>query len=162
MIQFVRSPLEASSHDGIGQHAVEHADSWVQLRRGWWSLHSSLASVLTLPEALSLASSSDPHEDEAAPVGQSQIISPSDAIPEPSASESRSEGNLDPVESPRGRSTIKKWLQKRGNKNLAPDKPDRLSGKSREIADHRSPSHSPARVDDRQEGPSTMAVSVFR
>ena len=42
-----------------------------------------------------------------------------------------------------------------GNRDLALQKQGQLSGKSRELA------NPPARVDGRQEGPSTMAVSTF-
>ena len=102
-----------------------------------------------------MAPSSYPHEDEVPPLGQSHVISQPDALRVPSTSEIRSEDNIDTVESPRGRSTLKKWRQRMGIKDLGLHKSGRLSRKSCEPVDP------PARVDDRQEGPSTMAVSTF-
>ena len=84
--------------------------------------------------------------------GSSHAISQfSDAPPE----------NLDAVVSPYGRSIFKKWLQRKCNKDPTSHEPNQLSRQSCQPADRRSPSHSPARVDDRHEGPSRMAVSVF-
>ena len=115
--------------------------------------------MLTLLESLSLSSSSNPREDEVLPVGSSHAISQSsNAQPMTSPPEARAEENVDTVESSNRRSILKKWLQRKSEKSSAPHKPDRLSGKSRKPADHPSPSHSPSRVDDRHEGPSTMAA----
>ena len=107
--------------------------------------------MLTLPEPPSPAPSSDPREDEAPPLCPSHTIAQSDALSLPSASETRPEVNLETVESPRRHSAFKKLLHRMGNKDLALDKPDRLYRKSCEPTD-RSASHSPVRVDDRQEG----------
>ena len=108
---------------------------------------------LTLPQSLSLASLSDSCEEEAPPLGPSHAISQSGALPVPSTLETPPEA--DTVEPPHGRSIFKKWLQGKGSKGPTSRKPDRHSGKS---CEPRSPSHSPARVDDRHEGRSRMAV----
>ena len=115
------------------------------------TVHSSLISILTLLQS----PSSNPHEDEAPLPGQLHVISRSGVLPVPSTSVTRSESHLDAVDSPQGRSTFKKWRQRVGMKDLGLHKPGRLSRKLREPADP------PPRVDDRQEGPSTMAVSAF-
>ncbi|KAG8215441.1 WD40-repeat-containing domain protein [Butyriboletus roseoflavus] len=117
----------------------------------------SLTSVLTLSEARapSPASSSEPHEDEAPPLGPSRVISqPLGYPPVASPEEARRQENLD--ESSKT-IVIKRWLQTRFRKSNKGSVSDRLSRKSREPADRQSPSHSPPRVDDRQEGPSMMA-----
>ena len=111
--------------------------------------------MLTLLEPPSPAPSSDPREDEGPPLSEPRVISQSDALPAPFTPETHPEGNLDTVDSPRGRSIFKKWRQIMNIEDLGLRKPGRLSRKSRE------PANPPARVDDRQEGPSTMAVSTF-
>ena len=122
----------------------------------------SLASVLTLPESLTPAPSSDPYEDEEPPLGQSHVTSQLDALRVPSTSQTRPEGNLETVESPWGRSIFKKWRQRMDIKDLGLHKPVRLSRKSREPANRRSPSHSPPRVDATNEGPPRMAAGRRR
>ena len=160
---FVRFPLEASSHNGIARGAVERAcSSIIRLRRGWSSLYSHLASMLTLLEPSSPNSSDHPLEDDIRaqmPPGSSPAISlPSDAPPVIFIPEAPAQEHPATVESPQGRSIFKKWLQKMSNKSQGSHKL-RRSGKSREPVDRQSPSHSPARVDNRQEGPSRMAAS---
>lgn len=61
--------------------------------------------------------------------------------------EGHAEANLDTLVSPRGRSIFRKWLRWKTNKGPTPPKAGRLSEMSREPADPRSPSRSPARVD---------------
>ena len=114
--------------------------------------------MLTLLEPSSPDSSDHSLEDEiraqVPPVGSSPAISrPSDAPPVTFTPEAPAQENIDTVESPQGRSILKRWLQKMGNKNQG------RSGKSREYVDRRSPSPSPPRVVNRPEGPSRMAAS---
>ena len=105
---------------------------------------------------MSPASSADPWGDEIPPVGSYHARSQStDAPPVTSLPEAHAQENIVTVESPQGRSIFKKWLQGMGVKGPASHKPDRRPGKSREPADRRFLSHSPARVD---EGPSRMAA----
>ena len=132
-------------------------------------LHSYLTSVLTLPESPSPAPSSNLREDEAPPLRPSHAILELDTLPVPSTSGARREENIHTLPS-EGTPMFKRWLQtrfRRSNKDAASHKPNRLSGKSRQPAEHQSPSHLPTRVDATNEGPSWMAtgkrkrVSVF-
>ena len=138
--------LQSFDYDEVGHHFIH------------------LLPVLTLLEPSSPDSSEHPLEDDiqaqVLPVGSSPAISrPSDAPPVTSTQEALAQENIDAMESPQGRSILKRWLQKMGNKSLPSHKPDRRSGKSRDPADHRSPSRSPPRVDDRHERPSRMAAA---
>ena len=83
----------------------------------------------------------------------------SDTPPVTSTQGAPAQENVDTVESPQGRSILKRWLQRMGNKSPSSHKPDRRSGRPREPVDRRSHSHSPPRMDNRQEGPSRMAAS---
>ncbi|KAG8212891.1 quinon protein alcohol dehydrogenase-like superfamily, partial [Butyriboletus roseoflavus] len=130
-------------------------------RLDWWLFYSPLSAVLTLLKSLSPESFTDPREDEIPPVGSSHVVAQSsDHLIVTYPPEARREEN---PESSKGTSVVKRWLQTRlSNKDPVPHKPNQLSGESRESADRRSPSHSPASLDDRQEGPSWMAVSPAR
>ena len=112
-----------------------------------------------LLQPLSLASSADVQEDKIPPVGSSHLMSQSSNFPPvTSTPEGRAQENLDTVESPQGHSIFRKWLQSMTKRGPTSPKPRRLSGKSREPADPQAPSHSPARVNATNEGPSWMAA----
>ncbi|KAG8215442.1 WD40-repeat-containing domain protein [Butyriboletus roseoflavus] len=109
-------------------------------------------------ESMSTASSANLREDEIPPVGSSNVIVQSSVYPPVgSPEEARRQENVESSKT----MVIKRWLQTRFRKSNKDSVSDRLSRKSREPADRRSPSHSPPKVDDRQEGPSMMAVSAF-
>ena len=107
---------------------------------------------------MSPASSADTREDEVPPVGSPHITSQSLVdLPVTSNPETRPEEN---IESSKG-NVMKRWLQtrlKKSTKEPEPHKYDRLSGKSRETADHQSLPHPPSRVDDTHERHSRMAA----
>ena len=104
------------------------------------------------------ASSVDDQEDEMPPVGTSHPTPQlPDVSPVSSTPEARVQERVDTTESPQGRSLFRKWLQRKSNGDPTSPKPRRLSGKSREAAGARSPSHLPARV-NATKGPSWMAA----
>ena len=114
---------------------------------------SPLASVLTLLEPLSLASSVDAWEDEIPPVHTQSSDASVTSTPDAHA-----EQNIGTVESPRGRSIFKRWLKRKNSKAPTSPKSGRLSRRSPEPADPQSHSRSPARVNVTNEGPSWMAA----
>lgn len=112
-----------------------------------------LASVLTLLEPPSPVSSADPREDKVPPLDPSRTLSqPSDATPVTSSLDAH-------PESSQRHSMFKKLLRRKSKEDPTLHKPSRRSGKSRQPADHQSPSHSPTRVDDANERPSRMAAA---
>ena len=156
---FVLLPIQASSHHRIGQRTVEHAWSSIQLQRGWRSLYYLLSFMLTMQQSMSSASSVHSRLDEVLPHDEPQS---SNAVSIASPLEARQDENLDTPRSSRAILMLKRWIPKRkwkSNKDSTLPEPDRVPRQSRQPADHQSRSRSPARVEDSNVGPSTMAAN---
>ena len=113
------------------------------------------------PEENVNAPTSHLREDEPPPLGTSNAIPhSSDPIPTASPRGTPPQENLKTAKSYQGISILKSLLPKRkSNKNPALHGPDRVPRKSRRAADRQSRSHSPARAEDSDAGPSRMAAT---
>ena len=114
-------------------------------------------------ESLSIASSAHSRRDEVLPLGTAAAApQPSDALQATSRQEMRREVPRDIVESSRSIPIFKGWLQPRirkSNKDPALHEPNRFTSKLRQVIDHQSRSKPPARVEESNVGPSTMAAT---
>ena len=112
-------------------------------------------------QSVSSASSAHSRQDEVLPHGEPQS---SNVLPICSPPDARQDENIDPHGSSRGILMLKRWIPTRmnkSNKRPALHEPDRVPRQSDQPAEHPSRSQSPARVEDSDTGPSTMAVSAF-
>lgn len=117
-------------------------------------------SVLMLLQPLSPALSLNPHEEEVPPPHTSDAVpQPLDALPI-SLPDASLEANPNMAKSPQGiyvlRRLLLTWIGK-SNKGPASHQPGRVPRQSGGAADHQSRSRSPARVEDLNAGPSTIA-----
>lgn len=115
--------------------------------------------MLTILQSLSSASSAHSHQDETLPHGEPQ---PLNVLPIASPPEAPQDDSVDTPRSLGGIQTLKRWIPtrvKKNNKGPTLDGPDGVPIQSDQAAAHQPRLQSPARVDDRQEGPSWMAAA---
>ena len=112
-----------------------------------------------MPQSLSSASSVHSRADEGLPHGEPQS---SNALPAPPPPEARRDENLDTPRLSRGIVMLKRWIptrRKKNNKGSTLQEPDRVPTHSHQPAKDQSRPQSPARVEDSDVGPSTMAAT---
>ena len=112
-------------------------------------------------QSLSSISSTHSRQGEVLLRGEPQS---SNVLPIASPPEALQDESVDTPRPSRGILMLKWWIptrMKKRNKGPALHGPDRVPRQSHQSAEHQPRTQSPARVDDRQEGPSTMAVSAL-
>ena len=117
--------------------------------------------MLTMLQSLSSVSSVHSRQDEVPPHGEPQS---SNVLYIASPTEAGHDENDDTPGSSRGILMFKRWIptrMRKSNKDPALHEPDRVLRQSNQPAEHQSRPQSPARVEDSNVGPSTMAVSAF-